>query len=108
MLAKCLGTSVDAARILIGKMESLGIVNEVYRNCGIICTFGIRFDAVTVHRQVVEKANERDIVSDAESWVRRHPWTAWPLICFTILGLLLTFLNQTIELIKKLDWIGNK
>lgn len=107
LLATAISVSVDEARTLVMTMDRLGVVDDVYSNCGIIEAFNITYEAVQTSRKLRNAAEQKpDVIESLEAWVRRNRYTALPLIGFMLLGALITFVNQAVALGKSLGWFG--
>jgi len=48
-----------------------------------------------------------DIVEQVKTYVRSHPWTAWPTIIFLSVTLIIAAANNIIEFIEKIrTWLS--
>ena len=102
---------VDANKyeILIKKMEHLGVVEDVQTvmgEGGYAVFFRPSAYAISLSREIeIEQQEEGappDIIEQLRKRVRQNPWTAWPIIVFLLLALLIPMLNSLLELLGKI------
>ena len=104
--------NLDSSRyeVLIQTMESMGIIEEISSYDGCYAGhFNIRPYVVQFAREIEKNEREStsrvDIIEQVKNHVRKSPWTAWPIIVFLGLSLLISFLNSLVELIEKIrNW----
>ena len=93
--------------VLIKTMEGIGTIEQVTStSSGYASLFLISPNALQYARQIEKQQQNSlaspDIIEQIKTHVRKNPWTAWPIIVFIVLSLLIPFLNSLVELIEKI------
>ncbi|MCH9023585.1 MAG: hypothetical protein IID32_12610 [Planctomycetes bacterium] len=98
----------DQYETLIKKMEHYGAienVRSVLGSTGYAVYFQISPYVTDLDQEIERKLNDTespaDIIDQLITRVRSNPWSAWPIIIFLLLALLIPFLNNFLELIRK-------
>jgi hypothetical protein len=108
-LAEALGIPVDKYRSILSGLEQYGVIEEVSHADMQFQWFKISPRSVQVLRKLEHAQREveqgQDVVQRVQSAVRRWPVTAWIIIIFLAAGVLLTFVNQVLELLIKVGVI---
>ena len=102
-----LSLSHDKYVTLIKRMEHIGAIKNFDSTIGYAIDFTISPYVVELVREIDDQMTNQtaqpDIVDQIKQRVRKNPWTAWLIIIFIVLSLLLPFLNSLLELISKLQ-----
>ncbi len=109
VLSEELGIAEADCDPLLQTMDEMGCLTDVEGWAGTrYGTFAVTSQAVQLSRELkaaADKAKHPDRVEDAQSWARRNPWIAYPIIAILALGFVITFVNQLIELFMKFGWV---
>lgn len=102
------GFSDKQYEVLIRKMEHAGLVEKVISVMGpkgFACYFTPSANTVELAREIDHQTQSDatpDIIDQLKQRIRRNPRTAWPLIAFLALAIVIPTLNHLFELILKI------
>jgi hypothetical protein len=99
-----LGIDDNTYETLIKKMELMGIVKDVSSAAGegYAVSFEPTARAEILAREIEAKQTvPPDIIEQLKTRIRQNPWTAWPVIIFIVLAVLIPVINQSWELVTK-------
>ncbi len=102
-----LNVSPEKRAAILETMESMGLLAEVRHSDRLrYFAFKITSKAVQVAREIEEKQKDKnepeDIVEQLKRTAKGNRAIAWALIIFVVLTALVTFINQLLELLKKI------
>jgi hypothetical protein len=101
---KELGVDDTKYETLIKMMERLGVVKDVSSAAGE--RYAKHFEP-TAYAEILardiqnEQKKAPDIVEQLKTRIQQNPWTAWPVVIFIVLALLVPLINQLWDLITK-------
>ena len=92
-------------------MESMGVIAEVEHASGLrFFSFRITSKALQVVRAIKEEREKEkepeDVVEQLKSTAKSKPILAWIIIGFVVLTAVVTFANQTIQLLEKIGVVA--
>lgn len=112
---KEMGVDDDTYDVLMKRMEHIGAIEKVtnvLNEHGHAFSFSPSANAVEFVREIEAQkkvmAAPVDIIERVKKQIRQNPWTAWPIIIFIGLALLVPAINQSWELILKIVRIFQK
>lgn len=104
---KELGVAQEKYDSLIKTMEDIGALGKVHSVDQCYAVFiqpSPRAVQLAREAQLEKQRAEApaDIIEQLKTRVRQNPWTAWPVIIFLVLALLVSMVNNLLELIHKI------
>jgi hypothetical protein len=102
-----LGVPWDKWETVLRTMERVGVIDSAMHGAGApFLTFRITPNAVQLARQIREeeqaKIPARNIVEEIKERAKSSPVLAWIILAFVGLAAFVAFVNQLLELLKKL------
>lgn len=87
-------------------MENFGAVEDITSlSSGYASMFKISPNVLQIVREIESNQDSQetpDIIEQIKSRVKANPWTAWRIIVFITLSLLIPFVNNLLGLIEKI------